>query len=153
MPNLIFEPDTFEGHTTLERSIPEFEPYSVEVVQVNGSYPFGHVLLLINRQFFFHVTGLNEYPKFLTSQGWKQYVQENGKQIVKIEAVEVPHPNRMINELKKLMSEPWNFRTNHNCVNFVQEVLAAGGAKWELITGIPTIGKIEFPPKFNGGML
>ena len=141
MPNLFFEPVTFEGYSVLEHSIPMIDPLFFEVIHVNGNYPFGHVLLGINRQFFFHVSGVNSYPKFLTSLGWQQYVEENGKRIFKVERVAVPYPEKMIVKLKETMSKPWDFKTNHNCTHFVQEILAAGGAKWELITGIPIIGK------------
>ena len=104
------------------------------VVVVTRSTSCGHMLLNVGGECgrYFHFTGPSrcDVPLTLDARGYRRYMRENNKREVSRNRVEIPDPVAASRKLEELMAMQWCTRVvDHNCVEFVDEIVRAGGGK------------------------
>ena len=114
------------------------------VVAVSGDGPnvCGHLLLYAGNRggYYFHVAELRGYPRYMDDAGYRRYLRESGKTELRRLSVSVPNPQGALNCLERLTAEKWTWLViPNNCVSFVEEVLAAGGANWASASNCPAL--------------
>lgn len=119
-------------------------PYNwmdTEVVVVSGASwnPCGHALLRVGG-YYFHIGGFNGYPYRLDEQGFTRYLHEEGKHEVRRTQIRLRRPSRAQAKLEELASRTWGWGVlPHNCIAFVEDVLAAGGCPDASISNCPIL--------------
>lgn len=106
------------------------------VIVVNGSTgnPCGHGLLHWGG-LYWHVAGVRKCPHVMDEKGWRQYRDENGKYVKERLRVKLTQPHKANEKLCWLIAKPWVWGVlPHNCFNFVEEVVQAGGGDYSLLT-------------------
>lgn len=122
----------------------EMDFSSTSVVAVSGSGPnfCGHLLLHVGSRggTYFHVAGLRDCPRYMTPEGYRRYLREEGKTELIRRRVSVPRPDDAVFKLEELTSKPWTWWVlPHNCVTFCEEVITAGGGEWGSYSNCPAI--------------
>src|SRR5262249_151641 len=70
--------------------------------------------------------GLRGYPRYMTEQGYRQYLREAGKTELRRVRVDIPNPQGAYLYLEQLMSERWIWAVlPNNCVPFCDDAIAA----------------------------
>jgi hypothetical protein len=120
------------------------------VVTVSGNTPCGHMLLNIGGHggTYTHVLGgdrfpwINGYPYFMNQKGYERYLRENKRMELKRVQVNVPNPAKAKRKLNKLKYQQWFWKgLTDNCVSYVETILQAGGAGFDLQPNCPKYGK------------
>jgi hypothetical protein len=120
----------------------------IAVVAVSGSGPnvCGHLLLYSPSRggYYFHVASINDYPRYMSETGFRQYLRENGKKELRRIYLALPNPQNALIRLEQLISETWLWvLVPHNCVAFVEDVLEAGGAEWSSYSNCPALATAD----------
>ena len=104
---------------------------------------FGHALFRFGTDVgYIHVDEIHEYPKLIPSSKFQHYLFDNGKHTLHTEEVVIPNPERSLLKIEELRKEKWWwFGIPHNCVAFCEEIIQAGGGKWESVSNLPLIIK------------
>jgi len=92
--------------------------------------PFGHMLLNTGGKNgnFFQVSDLFGYPRMMNAGQFQRYLTENGKTIVTVMRVNIPHPEKSQQKLEEILSQRWPWGVVfHNCESLVEEIVTAGG--------------------------
>jgi len=116
------------------------------VVTVSGAKfnPAGHDLLNIGGEggWYFQVHKVYDYPTaYYTEQEYEAYLMAEGKHEISRTPIDVPNPAGAIDKLHDLLGQKWLWLViPHNCVNFVETVVQAGGS---------TAGSYSNLPKFE----
>ena len=138
----------YEGELLDSCGVINIDFSNVTLVAVSGSGPnvCGHLLLRVNSNggYYFHAAtgdqlgGLKGYPKYMTEIGFQKYLKENNKSVLQQIPLQLPNPNGSFLYLEDLMSKRWTWAVlPNNCVAFVEEIIAAGGANWASISNCP----------------
>ena len=112
----------------------------VEAVVVSGDGPnfCGHMMLRVDN-YYFHVSGVYNYPMYMMASQFDTYMKQNGKtELFRTRRV-LRDKNAARDKLKKLLSEKWLWLIiPNNCTDFVEEVIGAGENDFGLISNCPT---------------
>ncbi len=112
---------------------------TVEVIVVTGITPCGHTLLQIDG-FYFHISGVYDYPKFMNKIQFARYLRENDKTILFTTRRYFKNKKAALKKLKNLLKEKWSWLViPHNCMSFAEDIVAAGEDDMALITNCPTL--------------
>ena len=114
------------------------------VVAVTGSGPnvCGHMLVYVdyNGGYYLHVAEVRGYPRYMTEDGFKQYLKENNKSEIRRVRVDLPNPQGAYLYMERLLSAKWNWYVlPNNCVSFAEELIAAGGSTWASASNCPAV--------------
>ena len=108
-------------------SVP-FTSAACVVVSGDGINVCGHALLYADG-YYFHVAGVYDRPRYMTEDGYRQYLTEAGKTELGRYRRFLSLPAAAYTKLTRLMSDRWLWGVlPNNCIVFVEEVLQAGGA-------------------------
>lgn len=126
-----------------------FDFSNTYAVVVSGSGPnfCGHMLLNVGGyggRYFHAAGGVYHRPLMMDSLGYTRYLKENKKKEFNRQKLHIPKPFAAQAKLEEIMLKKrlWLVLPN-NCVNFVEEIIRAGGNKQGLYTNCPTIGPME----------
>ncbi len=117
----------------------------IAVVAVTGSGPnvCGHLILGTGaggNDLYFHVAGINTYPKYMSPANFGRYLRENGKSEIRRRMLALPDPDGAVRYLEGALSRTWLWGVlPHNCVAFVEDVIQAGGGTWSSATNCPAV--------------
>jgi hypothetical protein len=118
----------------------DFKHCCAVVVSGDGINFCGHTLLHTGGDWYFHVAGVNDVPKFMRESGYQRYLKENGKHEIRRWIVKLPNPAGAHAKLEELLTKQWLWLVlPHNCANFVEEVVRAGGSKAGMYFNCPTV--------------
>lgn len=120
----------------------DFSNTSVVAVSGDGPNICGHLLLHVGGRggYYFHVAEFRGYPRYMSEAGYRRYLSESGKTELRRIPVHVPNPSGALIYLEQMMSGKWTWLVlPNNCVAFVEEVLAAGGADWASASNCPAL--------------
>jgi hypothetical protein len=122
------------------------------IVAVSGDGPnvCGHLLLYAaSAGYYFHVTGdpagrglarIRGYPMYMTDIGYSRYLVETGKRELRRRKINLPRPTGATLYIEGLLAEKWTWGVlPHNCVDFVEEVVKAGGGDWSSYSNCPAV--------------
>lgn len=122
---------------------------NVAVVAVSGSGPnvCGHLILgtgTTGGDLYFHVAGINTYPKYMTSANFTRYLSDNKKSEIRRRHLSLPNPDGAVAYLEGVMSRTWLWGVlPHNCVAFVEDVIQAGGGTWSSYSNCPAVATAD----------
>jgi hypothetical protein len=125
--------DAYIGDTirTVDR-VPMITLSRAIAVIVSGSQPCGHMLMNAEKKegWYFHVTELKNFPRFMGYEGYKRYLRENDNEELARMTLKLRHPERALYELDRLLclEWPWLPVPEWSCVGFVSRIVTAGGA-------------------------
>jgi hypothetical protein len=89
----------------------------------------GHCILYTGGGWYFHVDGWNNRPWFMREDGYMRYLKESGKHEIRRWLLRIPNPAAAHAKLEELLTKQWQWGIlPHNCANFVEEVVKAGGS-------------------------
>lgn len=112
---------------------------AVIVTGVPGNF-CGHALLHLGSGWYFHTTGFHDLPRFMNESGYRRYLSENDKREIRRWVVPIPSPLGAYEKLEELLLKQWLWLAlPNNCVNFVEEVVQAGGSTAGMIFNCPSI--------------
>mgnify|MGYP006336675667 CR=1 FL=1 len=121
----------------------DFSTVAVVAVSGDGINGCGHCILAVGSSAgstYFHVAGRNSNPKYMSQAGYSRYLVESKKTEWKRIRIQLPNPTAAFAKLEELLSKPWLWLVlPNNCVAFVEEVIAAGGATWSSGSNCPAI--------------
>lgn len=121
------------------RAVP-FNWNACHLVVVSGTGPnfCGHAIVNAG-EYYFHVDGLNGYPWYMDSQGYRRYLKENDKRELQRTRVPLPNPKGAQRKLEELSVKRWRWLVlPHNCASYVEEIFRAGGSKFSNLLNCPT---------------
>ncbi len=132
----------YDGETmTMCPSVPfNFDSTYAVVVSGDGPNFCGHLLLNVGGVggTYFHVAGFRKQPKYMSEDGYGNYVRENKKKELTRFKVKISNPASAMLKLEELLSKKWQWGVlPHNCASFVEEVVAAGGSSAGLYSNCP----------------
>ena len=113
------------------------------VVVVSGAKlnPAGHMILNVGGEggWYFHVDKVYDYPESYYTEGeYQSYMAAEGKYEISRTPVDVPNPAGAMDKLYELQGQKWLWGiVPHNCVNFAETVVQAGGSTAGLYTNLP----------------
>lgn len=119
-----------------------FDQAHAVIVSGSALNPCGHMLLNTggDQGWYFHVAEVRGRPRFMTEQGYRRYLRENEKREIGRSFIQVPRPEACNAKLEELLLNQWTwFVLPHNCVNFVEVVLQAGGVQGGLYSNCPRL--------------
>ncbi len=134
-----------------DRSIYDCSDAYAVVVSGASSNPFGHMILNFGGPggHYFHKCQLHGYALLMTQAGFSRYcVEEDPPKVVLTRMrVSVPDPDAALRKMESILQDKefW-LVVPHNCVDFCERILQAGGAKnpdgspWGLYSNLPTLG-------------
>jgi hypothetical protein len=133
--------DPYEGEEMHKCMLTPFDFRNTQVVVVSGDginyYLCGHMILRAG-SFYFHVAGGYRWPRYMTEIGYRRYLKETGKTELRRTVVKVPNPMGAHRKLEELLADNWFWGVlPHNCANFCEQVLQAGGSKAGLYSNCP----------------
>jgi hypothetical protein len=143
----------YEGEILNACGVVQADFSTTYIVAVSGDGPnvCGHMLIYTpsGGGYYFHVTGdpngrgigrIIGYPMYMTENGYQRYLSETGKTELKRRRVPLPNPDGAYLYLEQVLSEKWTWGVlPHNCVNFVEEVISAGGGDWGSYSNCPAV--------------
>ena len=145
---------SYEGEVVNSCSDPSIyncsQAYAI-VVSGASANPFGHMILNFGGPggYYFHKCQLHGYALLMTQAGFSRYCVEEDppKVVLSRMRVSIPDPDAALRKLESILQdkEYW-LVVPHNCVDFCERVLQAGGAKnpdgspWGLYSNLPTLG-------------
>lgn len=82
------------------------DTYVVSGAKLN---PYGHMLLNTGGKsgYFFQVSDVIGYPRFMNSDQFYRYLKGNGKTIVTVFQVNIPDPDKSEAKLEDVLSRSW----------------------------------------------
>ena len=127
------------------------------IVAVSGDGPniCGHVLLYSTNGggYYFHVTGdptakglskARGYPMYMNAAGYRRYLKETGKSELRRRSISLPNPDAALLYIESLLAEKWTWAVlPHNCVSFVEAIIAAGGGNWSSYSNCPALATTD----------
>ena len=138
----------YEGDVLNQCGVVHFDFSRALVVVVSGSTPCGHMLLYVENDggFYLHAAtgdqhfGTLGFPRYMNESGYQRYLSENSKKEILRKSVSIPDPAAAYLYVENLLSRrrQWAVLPN-NCVNFVEEIIAAGGGTWASASNCPVI--------------
>jgi hypothetical protein len=143
----------YEGEILHACGLIELDFSKTWIVAVSGDGPnlCGHLLVYAasNPGYYFHVTGdptasgimkVRGYPMYMDDAGYRRYLVETVKTELRRRMVKLPNPAGSALYVESLLSEKWTWAVlPHNCVDFVEEVIKAGGGGWTSYSNCPVI--------------
>lgn len=134
--------DPYHGDVMLQCPLKswDFKHCCAVVVSGDGINFCGHTLLHTGGDWYFHVAGVNDVPKFMRESGYQRYLKDNGKHEIRRWIVKLPNPAGAHAKLEELLTKQWLWLVlPHNCANFVEEVVRAGSSKAGMYFNCPTV--------------
>lgn len=103
---------------------------SLSLVYVSGK--FDHSVLRVdsndNTVCYIHINGMHHYPEHMTEDEFHNYMMRWGKVVDGTQDIRIPDMQKSQQKLKEFCSKRWfNPLVTHNCFNFAQDVVKAGG--------------------------
>ena len=100
------------------------------VVSGDGPNVCGHVLVKAGA-YYFHIQNDKSPPYYIGEDGYKRYLEENGKTELQNTKVWLKNPEGAQRKLEELSARNWRyFLFSNNCVHYVEEIFKAGGARF-----------------------
>lgn len=128
---------------------PDFSDSHVVAVSGSGPNVCGHLLFHAGL-YHFHVGtgdqlgGIRGYPRYMNKSGYQRYLKENKKKELRRVAVKISKPKAALAYIEEVMSNRWTWGAlPNNCVTFVEEVIQAGGSKWNSASNCPALATAE----------
>jgi hypothetical protein len=143
----------YEGEILSECGLIQIDFSTASVVAVSGAGPniCGHLLLYAGNRggYYFHVTGdpnagglkkMLGYPRYMSETGFRRYLRETGKIVLKRRKIELPDPDGAMSYIEGVLAEQWAWAVlPHNCVAFVENIIKAGGGDWGSYSNCPAL--------------
>ena len=132
----------YHGEPMYQCNILPFDFTITKIIIVSGASwnPCGHMIINTAHGWYFHVVEVRGRPYYMREEGYQRFLKENGKHEISRKQIVVPKPIQAHIKLEELLSKPWNWYVlPHNCANFVETVLQAGGANVGIYTNCPTL--------------
>ena len=109
----------------------------------------GHMILRVDN-YYFHISGVYNYPMYMRASEYNRYIRENKKtEIIRIER-RLKNREAARKKLRSLLSEKWLWLIiPNNCTDFVEEVIGAGENDFGLIFNCPTQLEIKIKQKIR----
>jgi hypothetical protein len=129
---------------------PDFTDTYVVAVTGDGPNVCGH-LLIYDRAggYYFHAVGdpsangLGKavgYPMYMDDGGYRRYLATTGKSELRRRKIALPNPAGARRFVEMRLADTWVWGVlPHNCVAFVEAVIAAGGGSWGSYSNCPAI--------------
>jgi hypothetical protein len=138
----------YEGEKLDSCGILDVDLTKIAVVAVSGSGPnvCGHLILFAPSHggMYFHVAGINAYPRYMTQTGFQRYLRENSKRELRRRYLALPDPDGAYRRLEGLLARTWLWGLiPHNCVAFVEDVISAGGGGWSSYSNCPAVATAD----------
>jgi hypothetical protein len=90
---------------------------------------------------YLQVVGANGQPRWMDGTGFQRYLHENGKQVLAEYDCKINDPASAQRKMVQLMSQPWKWGGPvHNCGNFAEEIVRAGGGDLNVVLNCPALG-------------
>jgi hypothetical protein len=127
-------------------SLVNFERTNIVVVSGSAPNPCGHMLINTGgwQGWYFHVAQFYHYPRYMGWKGYQRYLKENDKKEVHTKKITIPDSQGAIAKLEDLMSKKWLWGIlPHNCADFVEDIVQAGGADFGLLTNCPYMAVLD----------
>lgn len=120
----------------------------IEVIAVSGAGPniCGHLLMRSRGRggFYFHIADIYTYPHYMDEDGFRRYLREAGKTVLRRLPISLPSPSAAETYLNELMAKKWAWgAVPNNCVSFVEDVIAAGGGTWASVSNCPSVATAQ----------
>jgi hypothetical protein len=133
---------TYEGEILNSCGLIDVDFSQTSIVAVSGDGPniCGHLLIYAAGRggYYFHVAEVHGYPRYMNESGYRRYLRESGKTELRRRSVDLPNPTNCLLYLEGLLAEKWTWGVlPHNCVSFVEELIAAGGGPWGSYSNCP----------------
>jgi hypothetical protein len=117
----------------------DFKHCCAVIVSGDGLNFCGHALLHTGGDWYFHIAGFNDVPKFMRESGYQRYLKETGKHEIRRWIVKIPNPAGAHAKLEEMLTKQWLWLVlPHNCAAFVEEIVKAGGSKAGMYFNCPT---------------
>ena len=135
----------YEGELLDQCSIMTLDYSRAMMVAVSGDGPnvCGHMIVGFSGKSgftYFHVAQVYGRPRYMSEDGFKRYLSETGKQQLGVSFINLPDAEGAQSYLCKLMGKKWAWGViPNNCVAFIEEILAAGGAQWSSVSNCPAV--------------
>lgn len=111
------------------------------VTYVNGGNPnvFGHALFRFGMDVgYMHVDHIYDYPRYIKSDKFSVYLEQNGKHVMYNTNVYIPNHSGALDKVRELADKKWLWlAVPHNCVTFCETIVVAGGGDWGSYTNLP----------------
>ncbi len=126
------------GKTFIQYHSLSFDIVEAVVVSGSGQNFCGHMMLRVDN-YYFHVSGVYDYPMYLMVSEFDIYLKKNEKtELFRTRRI-LSDKNAARDKLKNLLSEKWLWLIiPNNCTDFVEEVIGAGENDFNLISNCPT---------------
>jgi len=120
---------------------PDFTETYVVAVSGDGPNVCGHLLIYdATGGYYFHVFGVAGYPLYMDDGGYRRFLATNSKTELRRRKVELPNPAGARDFIERCLADTWVWLVlPHNCVAFVEAVIAAGGGSWGSYSNCPVI--------------
>jgi hypothetical protein len=107
------------------------------VVSGDGPNVCGHALLRAGPRYL-HIAGIYARPYFMDEAGYLRYLSESEKTELFRRKVFVTDINGAQRKVEALSVRPWHWLgIPNNCVTYVEEIFAAGGANEAIFSNCP----------------
>jgi hypothetical protein len=129
----------YKGEVMHQCLLKPFDFKYTYAVVVSGDLPnpCGHMLLSAGH-FYFHVAGAIDPPRYMLADSFSRYLKENEKIEIRRTYVKIPNPAGAHQKLEELLATWWAWgMLPHNCANFCEQVVQAGGSKAGLYFNCP----------------
>jgi hypothetical protein len=139
----------YEGEvlTMSDPDVLTFTGASVVIVSGDGPNVCGHALLYTyggTDPHYFQIASFYDYPHYMDEAGYQRYLKETGKTELTRIPGNITNPQGSQDMLELLMSKKWVWGVlPHNCIDFVERVLIAGGSDFRTRTNCPTLSKVQ----------
>lgn len=137
-----YKPEPYTGEIMVLCPVkpPEFAHICAVIVSGDGINVCGHALLHTGGDWYFHVAGKNDLPKFMREDGFQRYLKESAKREIRRWMIKIPNPAGAHRKLEELLAKQWRWLVlPNNCVSFVEEVVRAGGGNAGMYLNCPTL--------------
>lgn len=134
------KPEPYSGEIMIRSMLTpsDFEHACAVIVTGDGLNFCGHTLIHTKHDWYFHVSGRYDYPRFMHEDGYKRYLKENEKREIRRWIVPIRDPAAAHRKLEELLAKQWFWGgAVHNCVSFVEEIVRAGGSKAGMMMNCP----------------
>jgi len=148
----------YEGEILLACGLvqPDFTDTYVVAVSGDGPNVCGHLLVYDARGgYYFHAvgdpggSGLGKtlgYPMYMDDAGYRRYLSTTGKTELRRRRISLPNPAGAREFVENRLADTWLWGVlPHNCVAFVEAVIAAGGGSWGSYSNCPAIAVADSP--------
>ncbi len=143
---------SYEGEALNQCNTALFQRKTFALVVVSGARmnPCGHMLLNFGGRggYYAHVSEVLGHPKYMDATGYARYLKENKKTELYREGLRIPKELDAIKKIEELLSKSWLWGgLVHNCADFIDQVVEAGGGSVFFPLNCPVLYTYTFKKK------